>query len=403
MLFIRYIKISILIFLILIFVISAFNLLVDPYSIYNSKLYEGINVYKFEAHKHLRMIKAEKITQIKPKTIILGTSKAEYGIDPDHTVWENLPVYNASLTSGNIYEMYRYMQHAHATKNLKTVLLALDLISFKLEILKNDFDENRLSIDMDGNYQKKSISNLISPIISLDATKSSIKTVFNQKNKIYKSYLSNGMIDEKYEWDYILKKGGVRNSFINDEKYYCKKVYENFTFNSKKFNAYQIYEKLLKYAYKNNLDLHIIISPYHARKLQAIKLKGLQNKFENWKSNLTLINEKVALEYSSTPYNVWDFSGYNSYNTISLPTLENKKQQLEWFWESTHYKKKLGDLMLAEIFDSNNTDTNNKKKFGKKITSHNINNHLKKIQRDQISWEKKFKHEFLEVKKNCEE
>jgi len=211
------------------------------------------------------------------------------------------------------------------------------------------------------------------------------------------------MIDEKYEWDYILKKGGVRNSFIRDEKYYCSKVYKNFSLYSNKFNSYEIYEKLLKFAYKNNIDLYVVISPYHARKLQVIKLKGLQNKFDNLKRNLTLLNEKVALEFSATPYNVWDFSGYNSYNTILLPTLENKEQQLEWFWESTHYKKKLGDLMLSEIFDSNNIDIDNKKKFGTKISTYNIEKHLKKIQKDQISWEKKFKREFSELKKNCEQ
>ena len=59
--------------------------------------------------------------------------------------------------------------------------------------------------------------------------------------------------------------------------------------------AVTLFEALTE-AYKNNLDLHIVISPYHSRKLQLIKLKGLQNKFDNWKRNLTLLNEKVALD-----------------------------------------------------------------------------------------------------------
>ena len=131
-------------------------------------------------------------------------------------------------------------------------------------------------------------------------------------------------------------------------------------------------------------------------------MKGLQNKFDNWKRNLTLLNEKVALGYSLIPYNVWDFSGYNSYNSISLPSIENKEQQLDWFWESTHYKKELGDLMLNEMFNSNNLDIQNKKKFGKKITSKNVDEHLKKNKKDQISWEDNFKLEFSELKKNCD-
>ena len=401
MFFNKYIKVFFIVSFFTWALISIFNYLIDPYSLYNSDLIKGVNANKPEIHKHLRMVKAEKISQIKPLSLVLGTSRAEYGIDPSHPGWKDLPVYNAAMSSANIYEMFRYLQHAYGDKKLKKVVLMLDFISFNAKDNNTDFNETRLSLDVSGQPQLQAFSDVFSPLASMDVTRSSFTTIINQNSYSDTLYLPNGMRNTKHDWNNILRKGGVRRVFLSSEEYYCDKNYSNFSFSSKKINSWDSYEKLLLFAYEKGIDLDIVISPSHARQYQTILNKGLWEKFEDWKRGLVLINNKVSIFKESNSFVVWDFSGYSSYNTIPIPFLKEVKKPIRWYWESSHYKKELGDLILNKVFDFDQLSTGTKNIFGVKITLKNIETHLRKIRKNQKTWESEFKSDALEIKRIC--
>jgi len=108
--------------------IVGFNRLIDPFALYGGPLIEGVNIHKTAFNRNTRMSKAAAIYQQNPLAIVLGSSRSERGIDPSHLGWRVNPVYNLSLNGADLYEIFRYLQHAQAIQPLKKVVLTLDFL-----------------------------------------------------------------------------------------------------------------------------------------------------------------------------------------------------------------------------------------------------------------------------------
>jgi hypothetical protein len=50
---------------------------------------------------------------------------------------------------------------------------------------------------------------------------------------------------------------------------------------------------------------------------------------------------------------LWDFTDFDRYSSEDIDLLPARGKGLQWFWEPAHYRKELGDIMLANIFRSN--------------------------------------------------
>ena len=121
--------------------VISFSRFIDPYGFYKQPRIFNINKDKPAFEKNIRMTKAFAIKDQKPDGIILGSSKAEFGFDPKHKYLNNKNFYNLALPGPNIYELYRYLQHAHNIKKQKKVLLFL-FYMFNANLPNNiDFDE----------------------------------------------------------------------------------------------------------------------------------------------------------------------------------------------------------------------------------------------------------------------
>jgi len=243
--------------------IVAVNRLVDPYGFYHAPHYEGFNINKPEIVTHLRLAKASAVKRIMPRSIILGSSRSEYGIDPEHPGWLKLPTYNLALSGGNIYEAMRYLQHAHTIKPLQEVVLMVDFFMFNALNNPNeiDFKENHLSVGVDGVKQISLISDELASLISLDTFFSSMNTVIKQGNKYESMYMPNGMIKRENREQTIKKVGGHRNAFISNERGAYASTHGKYSFSDKDINNIDVYRSLLKFCYQQDIHLNIAISP----------------------------------------------------------------------------------------------------------------------------------------------
>jgi hypothetical protein len=375
--------------------IAALNLLVDPYGIYNLVKKDGFNFNKPAIKSHLRMSKAYSVRYIKPKSIILGTSRAEFGLDPDHIGFVFLPTYNLNLSGGNSYEMLRYFQHVNAVNEIKQVILALDFFQFDVNNLNSpDFSESRLATDKFGNLSSQSmpLNDIFDSLFSLDALTDSFDTLISQSSKPI--YLSNGLIDPTtLRRVKMMDITGQRQLFLNNEERYLRKTYQDFSLElpKKNLSSLENYRHLLSIAYEKGMDLKIIINPVHARQLETISQSGLWEKFEDWKYQLVRINEKEARLYTKQAFPIWDFSGFNHYTTERVPFLDDKTSRMSWYWESSHFTKELGDKVLDQVL-LNNFDKKESNHFGILINSKNIVLHNRSIRESQKLWrDKNFK------------
>ena len=242
---------------------SILNLIVDPYGIHNLVRKEGFNLNKPSIQTHLRMAKAYSVRQLKPQSIILGTSRAEFGLDPSHPELKFQPSYNLNLSGGNAYEMYRYFQHTNEVSNLKQIVLALDFFQFDINNKNSpDFREDRLSINYSGELNKIEMpwEDIFDSLFSLDAFLDSLSTLMEQGERPI--YLDNGLIDATTTRRVkLMPITGQRQLFLNNEKRYFNKTYKGFELgvSAEGTSSLENFRLLIAMAYKENLELHILI------------------------------------------------------------------------------------------------------------------------------------------------
>ncbi|MGB3511952.1 MAG: hypothetical protein WBA93_22480 [Microcoleaceae cyanobacterium] len=338
--------------------VGVFNIVVDPYDVFNTPNFLGINHSKPRKDNSDRLFKATDIIRIKPVTVLMGSSRTKQGLDPNHPAFKNeQPAYNLSLNGINTYELRRYLEHALANqKKLDLVILGLDFFMFN-KFVENQpsFSEQRLE------KQHISLEDFVNITFSSDALLASQETIIdsqtNPPNNI--GYGENGFMPyrnpdpEKTQWRFE----------SNIEGYY-------------KFNAkYQLssqfldeFKKVVDLCQKNQIKLILFISPSHATQWEAIRATGEWSTFEEWKRKVVKI----------TP--VYDFSGYNSITTEPI------YNDMENYTDNSHYTKKVGDLILNRILSYKEADV--PEDFGILINSEKIESHLAKIRQDREVWAK---------------
>ncbi len=380
-----YLKFFLLVALLVLLSTVGFNRLIDPYALYGGPIIEGLNANKPAFSSHAYMAKAVAVTGTSPTTIFLGSSRGERGMDPHHPALEGDQKYNLSLPGSSIYEALRYFQHTHATKPLKQVVLGLGLRQFKhVDQVSPSFTEERLSVSAEGATQNRSwLPADLAVIVSLDSIVASIKTLWKQDETphllLHGEYNPQRLIEDMTNH---------RADFISNEKAYINNSYKDFSFtnNQGETSTLNHYKKLLTIAYRDNVDLKIFIYPCHARQWEALSVAGLWSEWEQWKRQLVTLNESVAAEQGKIPFALWDFSGYNHYTTEAVPPLGDTETQMQWYWESSHYKKELGDLVLDRIFSYKHPERKIVKGFGALLNSENIETHLQKLREDRQQW-----------------
>ncbi len=338
--------------------VGLFNIIVDPYDVFNTPNFFGINHSKPRKDNSDRLFKATDVIRIKPVTVLMGSSKTKRALDPDNPALKNnQPVYNLALNGINVYESRRYLEHAIANQeNLDLVILGLDFFMF------NNFLENQASFS-EQRLEKRHISlaDFINVSFSLDALSASKETIFDSRKNSPDDVLygENGFMPyrnpdpEKNQWRF---ESHIEIYYGLDSEYEL----------STKFM--DDLKKIVDLCQKNNIQLILFISPSHATQWEAIKAIGEWSTFEEWKRKI--------IQISPTP--VFDFSGYNSITTEAI------NKDMENYQDNAHYTKKIGDLVLNRILDYKQEDVPDD--FGFLINPENIESHLEKIRQDREVW-----------------
>jgi len=349
--------------------IGGFNYIVDPFDIFDSPKIVGFNANKPEIATHIRQYKAIKLQKLKPVTIFIGTSRTEQGIDPTNSNLDSKLSWNSAISSGLPLE-YEYYIDAAIKNGAKHIIIGADLFSFYTkESTKGGFNKDAFG-DFDA----------LKYLLSIDALISSIKTVASKKPT---PYLQSGMQNPAALQSEIDDKGGHKKIFQESEKGYF------FAYYSKQLNKtqtvhWEAFERILDKAYKNSVNVTIFISPSHARQWEVLAITQGWGMFEEFRRRIVAINDKVASQNNKPPFALWDFAGYHLLTTETVP--DDSKAKMKWYWDSSHYKKELGDILLDRMFDGNFSGGQEYPDFGVKLTSQNIDSHLARLRAEREKW-----------------
>lgn len=349
----RFYTVLITVVLLILSAITLFNIIVDPYGIFNTPLIQGFNKSKPWKVVQVRLFKAVDITRIKPETILLGASRTYVGLNPKHSSFNDYqPVYNLGLNSANMYEIRRYFEHALFNQpDLKLIVLEIDYFSFYLNGKNTpDFSEGRL--------EKNNIvpKDLLNSTLSMDALNNSISTVLQNTRKSQEFLFVNGMVDVAVSHQPIPTASFTQ--FISNYNFYISPSY------------LKDFEYVVKTCRDRGIELKIFISPIHVLFSESIRATGNWQMYEQWKREIVKI----------TP--VWDFSGYNSVTSEKF----SDRAIMKNYTDMSHYTIPVGNLILNRLF--NYQEKTIPTDFGLLITPNNIESHLDKINAQRQIWAK---------------
>jgi hypothetical protein len=361
----KWIKIFFGLSLFVVLFVGGVNYIVDPYGIYKTNIF----LNKPEQDKNIRLAKVVKVEELKPVSISLGTSRTEYGYDPNHEYFSK-PSYNLAVSAASLYENRLYLEHSIKQGNLKEVILVADWRMF------NDPKMRKLD-DFENSFN---VENIYKQLFSVDLFRSSLNTIIKQKVK--SSYLENGQRDWYFNQENIDKQGGHLKVMNKDEDSYYKK--SDFKYNSNiyqdtKESSFDDFRKILELCYQNNIKLDIVFGPSHIRQWEAYDYYQDIETWYKWKKDVVLFVEKIAKEQEKNPYRIMDFSIYHELTAETVPT--NPKEKMKYHWEASHYKKELGDIVLDRLLNISPY-----KDFGVELNIQNIDNHIQNLREDRVKF-----------------
>ena len=332
------------------------NWLIDPQDVFNTPNYLGINNVKPTKDRNDRLFKAIDITRIKPKTIIVGSSRTKQGINPEHPIFDSSSgVYNLAINGPNFYEVRRYVEHAiYNQPDLKKIVLGIDFFMFNANLDNQPtFNESRLE------QSHLTLDDGIKALFSLDSLSNSKDTIAASKEAESKNdlYGENGFMPNRNR----AKSENIWR-FNQSIKLYFQ-LHSDYKFSEKYWSDFA---KIVTLCQQNNIELTVFISPAHATQWKSIELTNRWEIFENWKRKLVKL----------TP--AWDFSGYNSITTESISNNMNN------YVDNSHYTPEIGNLIINRIFNYQLSKV--PQDFGVLLTEDNVEEHLNNIRKQEQQW-----------------
>jgi hypothetical protein len=367
---------------------------IDPYRMFGTSTLPGWTALKPRATEQLGIAKTYQLERIAPKTLLLGNSRTEIGLDPTSTAFSDAqrPVFNAAFAGGDVCTSLAMLRDALAVRSVHWVVLGLDFqdlltvpAAAPVEPSHRSAEERRLLVDPDGYPNPDRVQQIWrdrwASTLTIDAVVDSVMTVFDQNPRTTATMTALGF-NPLHEYRVFADRSGYYPLFAAKEAAY-QKQFANYGkpdfLHPSPIVALRdaCFGELIRLAGAHGISLTLYIHPYHAWFLDTLKAAGLWPSFEAWKRNL--VGEVDRLEQQSNDIRIFDFSGYNSYTTEPVPRRGDMKSTMHWYWEPGHYKSALGEQILASIFHGDPG-------FGRVLTPANLAAVLTETRDQQARW-----------------
>ena len=369
--------------------IASMNFVVDPFGMY----------------RLVRLVKAYDVRRLRPQGIILGTSRSHVGLRPSHDGWDPgaRPVYNLAFDGATTKEMYQYLLHAHAVRRLRQVVLGLDTYHATLApaTARPDFDAELL--DSPGVLALPSLIRAdLKVLTSLDTLRASLATVRSQSDREPQWFAPDGQrlgevffrrAGEHFErlgprgyFDeiYRLEVGFKREGQLAANARVLGRAVQQTTASSE--TSLDYIRRIVAFCRAQGVDLRIFIAPEHAHQLEITAAIGEWASLENAKRALVqLLAEDAALHPGAPPIPLWDFSGYSSVTTEALPE-SGSHAEMEFYWDSSHFKDVVGDFVLDRLFGLSHARREVPLDFGVRLTPATLEPTLARLRTDQFAY-----------------
>ena len=342
--------------------VAGFNAFIDPYSVFGTQRISMLNAQKPFAGDRGRVSKLYESLRVSPRGLVVGNSRPEMGLDPDHPCWpaDARPVYNAALPGLGVYNQVRYAQHAQAEAPARALVMAVDFVDFLSRSFPNELDhwppvsargeDEVFAVDPQGlpvdGFGLRKLSDMVDAVLSLDALGHSLVTVARQGGSVPTRTSAGFNVAEGIYAPIIRREGMTALAGQKNAELALRyrggnlKVVPKGKSWSPDFEAVK---RLIEQGNAAGTVTVLAVNPLHAEYLLLLDAAGLWPQMEEWRRIIAQIGRDQSVP-------VWDFNLFDPYSTQSIASLAPRGEGLKWFWEPSHYRQELGDLMLANIW-----------------------------------------------------
>jgi hypothetical protein len=335
-------------------------ILVDPYRYYGTAPVSGWTALKPRVYQEAQIAKTSQLARIAPRTLLLGNSRVEVGLDPESRYWPAgaAPVFNAAEAGRSLFTAQLMLREAIAVSQPKLVVVGLDFQDFQqratppTEDPPRDSEEDRLHVDRDGNPNPRRLSQVwrdrVATTLSLDALSDSLATLVDQNASTSVTMTPSGF-NPLNDYRLFVARSGYGASFAQKNADYersCRTAPRPDFRDPDQIASFRYLQQIIAIAAEHHIDVVLFIHPYHSDYLEMLHRLGLWDAFEDWKRAVV----RVAYANPGAPVRLYDFADYNEVTTEPVPAQGDVRTAMQWYWEAGHYKSTLGDKVLATMF-----------------------------------------------------
>ncbi len=364
----RYLGIWALSLVLMLTAIVALCVAVDPYRVFGTQGIAGLTLQKPAAVRWSRLSKAYMIQRLHPATLILGSSSADVGFNPDSTAWPAAfrPVFNLAIDGGLPDTSLHYLRHALVSATPTQVVIEVNFIESMVlpagpvnEAAHTQFDfAPRMRVLANGapnpGYGRAHLADIVFATLSATSLSDSVETLLHQNDP-----------SEVYETEAGWNDGGALRRWAANDGFYQlmmnkdrAKIPQYAAWRRNKVLQIEPVLDMVRVARDHGAAVTLVIPPNYVDEMEALRQLGIDADYDAWKTALVAGAEGNAA--------VWDFSGYTPYTTEILPPPGDVSHRLRFVWESVHFQSGLGDLMIARLAGAPALD------FGVRLTKVNV-------------------------------
>jgi hypothetical protein len=331
-------------------VLLAVIVIIDPYGLYRIVDMQGFNHIKPGLSRYHEQIKLEHAIHKRTTNVILGNSRAEIGFDPSSSVLKDITprFYNLAVPGSSLATGLRQLHalNGEGTK-LQNVIIGVEFLDFldsPAHVNPPLVAKEKLPLT----FGLESLKWKFDALFSLTTVKDTWKTVRIQNDAEAETITGDGY-NPLNEYKRFVRMDGYRAIFqqraVENAANYVKKSESVLS-----DGEFSVLAAVLDESGKSKTRTVLIIYPYHAQIMFMFERAGLSPLFSEWKKRLALMVGEANKKRPDNVIELFDFSGFGITCTF-IRGNDTRISESPLYWEAGHFKKAMGDMVLSNVFD----------------------------------------------------
>ncbi|MDR2839010.1 MAG: hypothetical protein LBV49_10690 [Azonexus sp.] len=332
---------------------ALLNIVTDPLAVFGMPRIAGFNAVKPYPDHHRQLSRLAAARRICAPVGIFGNSRAEIGFDPRNPDFSALggSAFNHAIPGSGASGAYRQLLWLKAAGCLpKTIILGVEFFDFLggAPAARPPTLAEAPPPTLDQNFLAESV-------FSISGLREALNTILIQRAEFPASITEYGFnplrnyLQEvgRYGHHALFRQRGEENL-----RNWSRKPLRLRPPDGGPSDDETAIAAILDLATTNGSRVELVIYPYHAEIRLLLEGTGMSALFTDWKRLLFRLAAD-RIEHGGN-IEVWDFSGISDETMEAIPAPGDHHTHLAYYWEAGHFKKELGDRVIARIAGQNN-------------------------------------------------